>query len=283
MSTWQKILREEIFSHDFEISDDNDKYIVDGVRSSYKANLTASQEQTKEILDGAYKAGFKLAKRRFSSKTIYVLMKSYRNAHLIVQFSIQPNVLFVCEVTYGFSGEELYTTAKKSKYFSKVYESFDKTLPLDFMNVNIDKELLDDNTIIKISSEYNWEEYFDYVYSFMVIMLEKLNDDSEELFLEESAILEESEKEYNKFDSFIDEIKNYNSNIRVEFKNGVKEKTIYIDWSDDYNNQSDESKNTLNTIISEFIEDIKNEGASVDVHRVRSKINFIRTIFIKYI
>ena len=49
MISWQKILREETFSPDFELISDNDKFIIDGVRSSYKANLTASYEQVKEI------------------------------------------------------------------------------------------------------------------------------------------------------------------------------------------------------------------------------------------
>lgn len=282
MISWQRILREETFSPDFELISDNDKFIIDGVRSSYKANLTASYEQVKEILDGAFEAGFKLAKRRFTSKTVYVLVKSYKNSHIIFQLSIQPEVLLACEVAYGISGEELYPTAKKSRYFTTIYNTFDKTLPLEFMDVEIDKEMLSNDVHIQIRDEYQWSDYFDYMYSFMIVMLEKLNDDAE-VFLEES--LQESKEEVKnpKIEDFIKEVQNFDSRIRVELKENLikKEYYIYIEWKDGYFDSDEEIKNRLNTIITNFY-DSMNDEASVDLTRTRTNRYLSRTFFIKY-
>lgn len=277
MISWQKILREETFSPDFELISDNDKFIIDGVRSSYKANLTASYEQVKEILDGAFEAGFKLAKRRFTSKTVYVLVKSYKNSHIIFQLSIQPEVLLACEVAYGISGEELYPTAKKSRYFTTIYNTFDKTLPLEFMDV----EMLSNDVHIQIRDEYQWSDYFDYMYSFMIVMLEKLNDT--DVFLEES--LQESKEEVKnpKIEDFIKEVQNFDSRIRVELKENLikKEYYIYIEWKDGYFELIEEIKNRLNTIITNFY-DSMNDEASVDLTRARTNRYLSRTFFIKY-
>ena len=283
MISWQKILREETFSPDFELISDNDKYIIDGVRSSYKADIIATYEQVKEILDGAFKAGFRLARRRFTSKTVYVLIKSYKNAHIIFQLSVQKNVLLACEVSYGISGEELYPTSKKSRYFTTIFNTFDKTLPLEFMDVDISKELLSDAVHIQIKDEYQWSEYFDYMYSFMVIMLEKLNDDTE-YFLEESLQeSKEEEQEYPKIEEFIKEIKEFDSRIRVEVKPNLikKEYVIYIEWKDNYFELEEEIKNRLNTIITNFYDSMKDD-ASVDLTRARTNRYLSRTIFIKY-
>ena len=282
MISWQKILREETFSPDFELISDNDKFIIDGVISSYKAHVTANYEQVKEILDGAFEAGFKLAKRRFTSKTVYVLIKSYKNAHIIFQLSIQPDVLLSCEVSYGLSGEELYPSAKKSRYFTTIYNTFDKTLPLEFMDVEIDKELLSNDVHIQIRDEYQWSDYFDYMYSFMIVMLEKLNDDAE-VFLEES--LQESKEEVKnpKIEDFIKEVQNFDSRIRVELKENLikKEYYIYIEWKDGYFDSDEEIKNRLNTIITNFY-DSMNDEASVDLTRTRTNRYLSRTFFIKY-
>lgn len=283
MISWQKILREETFSLDFELISDNDMYIVDGVRSSYKADITASYDQVKEILDGAFKAGFKLAKRRFTSKTVYVLIKSYRNAHIIFQLSIQKNVLLACEVSYGISGDELYPNSKKSRYFTTIYNTFDKTLPLDFMDVNIDKNMLSDEVHIQIRDEFEWSEYFDYMYSFMVVMLDKLND-SADVFLEESLQeSKEEEKQNPKIESFIKEVSEFDSRIRIDLKTNIikEEYLIFIEWRDGYYEVQDEIKNRLNTIITNFYDSIKEES-SVDLHRSRTNKIFNRTIFIKY-
>lgn len=284
MISWQKILREETFSSDFELIEDNDKYIIDGVRASYKANLTANSEQLKEILDGAYKAGFKLAKRRYTSKTVYVLVKYYKNACCIFQFSIQPDVLMVCEVAYGIGSDALSSTAKKSKYFATIFNQFDKNLPLEFMNTNINKETLLNDIFIQIKDEYIWSEYFDYKYSFMVYMLEQLNGGSE-LFLEESLQEEKViEDEKTEITEFIKSLESYNENIKVELKINkiINEYVINILWEDDYDNQNDEVKESLNIIITNFLDSIKDDVSDIESHRARTKIKFNRTLFIKY-
>lgn len=284
MISWQKILREETFSSDFELIEDNDKYIIDGVRASYKANLTANSEQLKEILDGAYKAGFKLAKRRYTAKTVYVLVKYYKNACCIFQFSIQPDVLMVCEVAYGIGGDALSPTAKKSKYFATIFNQFDKNLPLEFMNTNINKETLLNDIFIQIKDEYIWYEYFDYIYSFMLYMLEQLNGDSE-LFLEESLQEEKVlEDEKTEITEFIKSLESYNENIKVELKINkiINEYVINILWEDDYDNQNDEVKESLNIIITNFLDSIKDDVSDIESQRARTKIKFNRTLFIKY-
>lgn len=285
MITWQKILREEVNSADFELIEDNDKYVVDGVMNSYKAKLTAHPEQVKEILDGAYKAGFVLTKRRYTSKTIFVLNKAFKNANMMIQFSVQPGVLFVCEIVYGTNGDEQFPTAKKSKYFPVVFNEFDKTLPLEFMQVTVDKDKLKDEYAVQVKHEYEWDQFFDYVYSFMIVMLEKLNDPDKETYLEESVISESEElKENNKVDALIASLKEFNSEIRIEEqKNLVKnELCLFVEWHDGYYEQSDETKNNLNTIIVNFEESIKDEVKEINISRARTFLRFVRTIFIKY-
>lgn len=279
MNTWQKILREEIFHSDFELDSDNDKYIVDGVMSSYKEKLTANPEQVKEILDGAYQAGFKLEKRRYTSKTVFVLTKPHRNAYLVFQFSIQKDTLMACDVSYG----SVDPKAKKSKYFPTIYNMFDKTLPLYFMETDILKENLQDDYHIQIKDEYQWSDYFDYVYSFMIYMLEQLNDEDSEVYLEET--LNEEIKEKSIHEIFLEQIKDFNNNIRTELteNKAKKEVVLYIEWIDDFVDQTDEVKKTLNTIINEFIESFDKTSTEIEINRARTNLRFVRTIFIKYL
>lgn len=281
MISWQKILREETYSNDFELIEDNDAYIVDGVVESYKSKITATSSQVKEILDGAFKAGFQLAKRRYSSKVVYVLSKSYKNAHMVIQLSVQPDVLFVCELTYGLHGDELKPTAKKSKYFPIVYDTFDKNLPLEFMNVDV-KDQLTDKTHIQVVHEYDWEAYFDYVYSFMVVMLTKLNTEDTEVFLEESVKEAVVKQEETVFDVFFGKLRDFNKNITIQQKHSQKESVVFIEWREGYRDLSDEIKNEVNITIDQFKQELIEQGATVDIHRARSNLYLARTIFIKY-
>jgi hypothetical protein len=150
------------------------------------------------------------------------------------------------------------------------------------MDVEIDKEMLSNDVHIQIRDEYQWSDYFDYMYSFMIVMLEKLNDDAE-VFLEES--LQESKEEVKnpKIEDFIKEVQNFDSRIRVELKENLikKEYYIYIEWKDGYFDSDEEIKNRLNTIITNFY-DSMNDEASVDLTRARTNRYLSRTFFIKY-
>lgn len=279
MISWQRILKEEIYSPDFELIDDNDKYIIDGVKSSYNAKLV-DDETLKEILDGAYQAGFKLGKRRYSSKTVYVLYKSYKNAYCVFQFSVKPETIMVCEVAYGNDSiTALNPKAKKSKYFTTLYNKFDKTLPLEFLNTDIDKSELQEQVFIEINNEYKWDDYFDYVYSFMMFMLDKLNLDSE-VFLEESKNeIEEEEK----FKDFKESILSINDNIKIEQSDNKISKDIIINisWKNDYDSQSKEHE-LLCSIINQFVDSLKQKEYSVEIEKYRSNKIFNRSLFIKY-
>ena len=141
--------------------------------------------------------------------------------------------------------------------------------------------MLSNDVHIQIRDEYQWSDYFDYMYSFMIVMLEKLNDT--DVFLEES--LQESKEEVKnpKIEDFIKEVQNFDSRIRVELKENLikKEYYIYIEWKDGYFELIEEIKNRLNTIITNFY-DSMNDEASVDLTRARTNRYLSRTFFIKY-
>lgn len=284
MISWKKILKEEVmFSSDFELQDNNDKFVIDSVIESYKEKIAAHPIQVKEILDGAHLAGFKLGKRRFSSKTVFVLYKSYKNAHLVFQFSIKQNTFLACEIAYGKSSDEgLQPIAKKSKYFPTVWNTFDKSLPLDFMNPNEVKEKLQDDVFISIKDEYeNWSEFFNYVYYFMVCMLDKLNDDEIE-YLSENIV--KSNEEINKNKLFTDGLRLLYPEMRIEINDKMfkNELMIFLDLLLSDIENSLEIVNDLNTHIEEFKNYTEKDGAKVSIDRGRSKTHFIRSIFIKY-
>ena len=299
MKTWKAILQENTYVDDeFTIDQNNSAYIVDGVISSYEdINIFLDYSVTKEILDGASKAGYELEVKNVGDKKVYILAKTFGSSAIIFEMCNKQNDILKAYVSIGNEENKYNEASKLVTQFPSIFANFDFSTQLEDLNVEVPaNQLANSSPYLYVGYKGDFETYFKFMYLFTKSMITKLKSTSDvkpqdvikSNFIDDMGI--DINTVYSElisnFTGALDKIKNKFSialNYNVEFDKLAQKYTISLNWKDGYV----ESDRSIVDKILKLNDILKSEcdklNAKCDITTARTAQALIRTITIKYV